>query len=149
MKMQKYIRIILALVLIISNLSVAFSMHLCQGSVEEIKLNYFGKEIHHTEQKSSCCADKKVVKHCKNSEEEVMKDDCCQDLSISDEIQTQQYVPVFKLSSITFSEIPVVRTFEFPDVIDSISSFKFLDSYTESNAPPIYILHSQLIVYEA
>lgn len=148
MKMQKYIRILLALVLIVSNLSVAFSMHLCQGSVEKIKLNHLDNEKCKMEVKSSCCSDKKEVNHCETKSDE-KNDDCCQDLSLSDEIKTQQIVPVFKISPITFDENQVYISFDFPDEITSISTLKFLDSYIDSNAPPIYILHSQLVIYEA
>ncbi|MBS7334303.1 HYC_CC_PP family protein [Faecalibacter bovis] len=149
MKMQNYIRFVLSLLLIVSNLSVAFSMHFCQGQVENVKLNHFDNKICKMQMPTSCCAEKKETKHCEIPEEKPEKDDdCCKDIAYADDLQDQQTVDVLKVNPIVFQEFPVVKEIEF-SVKDSVITFqKYLDFYVESNAPPIYILHKKLVFYE-
>ena len=150
MKMQNYIRFVLSLLLIVSNLSVAFSMHFCQGQVENVKLNHLDNKVCRMQMPTSCCAEKEEKKHCEIPEEkEETKDDCCKDLAYADDIQDQQTVDILKVSPIIFEEFPTIQYVEF-SVENSITTFKkYLDFYIESNAPPIYILHKQQIFYES
>lgn len=151
MKMQKYIRVILSLILILSNLSVAFSMHFCGGQIEQIKLNHLDNKVCKMQVPTSCCSDKQEVNHCEtpNQKESNNKDeDCCKDLAIADELQQQQIVKVLKILPIIFEEFSTIQYFEFPDVDSKITSKQTLDFYVESNAPPIYKLNQQFIFYE-
>ena len=151
MKMQKYIRVILSLILIVSNLSVAFSMHFCGGKIEQIKLNHLDNKVCKMQMPTSCCSDKEEANHCEvpSDKEKDKTDDCCTDLAYTDEIQQQQVVKILKVSPIIFEEFPLILSFEFPEVKNHSTSKQTLDFYVESNAPPIYILHQQLVVYEA
>lgn len=144
--MQNYIRFVLSLILIVSNLSVAFSMHLCQGSVEKIKLNHFDNEMCKMKVKTSCCSEKEEDQHCETNNDQ-KNDDCCIDLSLNDELSTQQTVEVLKISPIVFYEFRVFQMFEFISENSTTTFQKYLDFYVESNAPPIYILHKQLVLY--
>lgn len=149
MKMQGYIRFVLSLILIISNLSVAFSMHFCQGQVEMVKLNHLDNKVCKMQMPTSCCAEKEETKHCEIPEEKSeQKEDCCIDLAYADDIQDQQTVDVLKVIPITFQEFPIIKMFEFYTKNSTISSQKYLDFYVESNAPPLFILNKQQVFYE-
>ena len=149
--MQKYIRVILSLILIVSNLSVAFSMHFCGGKIEQIKLNHFDNKVCKMQMPVSCCSEKQEAKHCEipTQKEDEKEDDCCKDLAYADELQEQQIVNILKVSPIIFEQFPTIQFFEFPEVDSKIVSKQTLDFYVESNAPPIYKLNQQFIFYEA
>ena len=149
MKMNNYIKYVLSLVLIFSNLSYAFSMHYCQGKVEEIRINHFTNSSCKHHQVKSCCEVKTEQKHCKKSKKETKnKDNCCKDISYSDKVVEKQTVKIQSISPIQFIaaevlhiQIPVVEN-------EGKSQSNLLDFYVSSNAPPNYILYSQLTFYE-
>ncbi|MBQ0148335.1 MAG: hypothetical protein KBS93_07825 [Flavobacteriaceae bacterium] len=149
MKMQKYIRILLSLVLIISNLSVAFSMHFCQGQVEKVQLNHLDNKVCKMQQLASCCETKQTANHCKTSKENNLDEDCCKDLAYAEDFQDQIAIKVFKISPIDFFVAPTILKVVFPLDLNKTGCITPLDFYIESNAPPIYILHKQLVLYEA
>lgn len=148
MKMQRYIRIILSFILILSNLSVAFSMHFCGGQVEEIKLSKLENEVCKMEMKASCCADTKPKDHCTDHKDE-SKDDCCHDKAYAEDLQHQQTANIFKISPLIFQEFKPIQLFEFNTISPVAAQKQFLDFYVASNAPPIYIIYRQLVFYEA
>lgn len=147
MKMQKYIHIILSLILIVSNLSVAFSMHLCQGTVEKIKLNHLDNESCKMQKADACCSS--VNDDNCNTKDKNDDDNCCIDLAYADDIQTQQIVKIFTFSAIAFEKFPKVQLIEFPKEIPKRVQKKSLDDYIASNAPPIYLLHRKLVFYQS
>ena len=148
MKMQRYIRIILSFILILSNLSVAFSMHFCDGRVEDIKLSKLENQVCKMEMKASCCADAKSKKHCADHEDE-SKDDCCYDQAYAEELQDQHTTEILKISPIIFQDFELIQLFQFCVITPILAQKQFLDFYVESNAPPIYITYRQLVFYEA
>lgn len=151
MNSQKYIRIILSFILILSNLSVAFSMHFCQGMIEEVKLNHIDNNACKIEIQTACCPPKaEENSHCEFPEENSKdQDDCCSDVAYSDDIQKQQTVKVLKITPVIFVVTSLeTKLDEFLEIRNSFVQ-TYLDSYVESNAPPIYILHRQLVLYEA
>ena len=149
MKMQQYIRYALSLILIFSNLSVAFSMHFCQGAMEEIKMNHLDNKSCEIETATSCCPPKSEKNHCEIADgESKQQDDCCKDVSYSDKIAEKQVVKVLKLVPIDFLAVEVLQL-KTPILDFKVEETLFLlDSYVESNAPPNYIFNSQLTFYE-
>ena len=149
MKMQQYIKYVLSVVLIFSNLSYAFSMHFCQGVVEQVKLNHLDNNSCEIEVSTSCCPPKEDPTHCEIPEgENQKKDDCCKDVSYSDKIVDKQVVKIQKLIPINLFATEVLQI-QIPLVNDEVNNHsKFLDFYVASNAPPNYILNSQLTFYE-
>lgn len=149
MKMQHYIKYVLSVVLIFSNLSYAFSMHFCQGVVEQVTINHLDNNSCEMEVSTSCCPPKEDPTHCEIPEgENKKKDDCCKDISYSDKFVEKQTVKIQKLVPISFiaSEILQIRI---PIQDEEVSNqSNFLDFYVASNAPPNYILNSQLTFYE-
>ena len=150
MKMQQYIKYVLSVVLIFSNLSYAFSMHFCQGVMEQVKLNHLDNNSREMEISTSCCPSKTEKKHCELPENNnSKKDDCCKDISYSDKVVDKQTVKIQKLVPINFIAAEVLQI-QLPLVNEVVSNqSNFLDFYVASNAPPNYILNSQLTFYEA
>ena len=148
--MQKYIRIILSFILILSNLSVAFSMHLCQGEIEEIKFSHQDKKVCKINEKPTCCAKNEQNKCDTSHAQHKEKDDCCKDLAYLDDLQDQHSAEVFRISPIVFDVYKIDLAIDTTFIeVKSVKKRSILDSYIESNAPPIYILNSQLVLYEA
>ena len=150
MKMQQYIKYVLSVVLIFSNLSYAFSMHFCQGVVEQVTMNHLDNNSCEMEASTSCCPPKTEKKHCELPENnKSKKDDCCKDISYSDKLVEKQTVKIQKLVPISFIAAEVLQI-QSPLVNEVVSNqSNFLDFYVASNAPPNYILNSQLTFYEA
>lgn len=148
MKMNQYIKYILSLVLIFSNLSVAFSMHLCKGEVREIKLNHLDNNHCEMNVAKSCCPSK-VDKNCeipKGDKEE--QGDCCVDLAYTDHNGFKQIVTILELTPIHYVSFETLKV-DFPVIPNSEENkLNFLDFYVASNAPPNYIINSQLTFYE-
>ena len=149
MKMQTYIRIVLALVLVISNLGVAFSMHFCQGQIERVKLNHLDNQVCKMKQPTACCAVKEQANHCEQPQEQEEDDDCCKDLAYADDLQDQMSVDILKISPIDYAILHTLFKIEIPEFHLVKGIISPLDFYVQSNAPPIYILHQQLVLYEA
>ena len=150
MKMQQYIKYVLSVVLIFSNLSYAFSMHFCQGEMEQVSINHLDNNSCEMEKTTSCCPPKEDPNHCEIPQEENnKKDDCCKDISYSDKVVDKQTVKIQKLVPASFitSEILQIQ----PPIIQKEvkNEVNFLYFYVASNAPPNYILNSQLTFYEA
>lgn len=149
MKMQQYIRIVLSFILILSNLNVAFSMHLCQGQIEEVKLAQIDKKVCKLDEKPSCCAVKAETDQCEDSNEKNAKDDCCEEKAYAEDLQDLLKVDVLKLSPIFFEVNLIDFNFDYNIDKNTSNRLSILDSYIESNAPPIYILFHKLMLYEA
>ena len=139
----------LSLVLVVSNLGVAFSMHFCQGQVEMVKLNHLDNKVCKMKQQTSCCAVKKEANHCELPQKEEQDDDCCKDLAYAEDLQDQIGVDIFKISPIDFAILQTLFKVEILEFYQVKSVTSPLDFYVQSNAPPIYILHKQLVLYEA
>ncbi|MEG1200298.1 MAG: hypothetical protein RSD53_12950 [Algoriella sp.] len=150
MKMQQYIKYILSLVLIFSNLSYAFSMHFCQGEMEQVSINHLDNNSCEMEKTMPCCPPKAESNHCEIPQgENNKKDDCCKDISYSDKVVDKQTVKIQKLVPASFitSEILQIQA---PIIQKEVKNeVNFLYFYVASNAPPNYILNSQLTFYEA
>lgn len=145
--MQYYIKYVLSLVLILSNLSYAFSMHFCQGEIEMIEINHLDNKTCKINTSTSCCPPKEDPLHCEipsNKE----KDNCCKDISYSDKFVEKQTVKIQKIVPINFIAAEVFQI-QLPVINDEINNqSNFLEFYVASNAPPNYILNSQLTFYE-
>ena len=146
--MHNYIRFVLSLILIISNLSVAFSMHLCEGRIERVKLNHLDNESCKMQKPVSCCAVKAETKHCEIPEEKEDKD-CCKDVAYQEDLQNQLGVDVLKITPVDLAILHSIFKIEIPEFQHTNNFNAPLDFYVQSNAPPIYILHQQLVLYEA
>jgi len=131
MNLKKHINILLAMLILVSNVGLAFNVHYCGDSVASVSLTSIAKEVNDKDccgtiiEKSSCCKDKKI-KIEKKSDNSILK---------------------------TFSfqlEIPIVNYDWKPSVFDMVLNFKNFQKqhyYCDANAPPFYKLYSQYIFY--
>jgi len=144
MKINKHLSFVLALLILVSNVGLAFNVHYCGGELAAISLDYkksAPSEVKKVEKEDSCCA---------ASDEENEKDSCCSnskvDLkkSISDEVIVKSFQ--LNLGVFTF-----VDEWEAPIVISPAENTpkSFTPSfYCDSNAPPLYKLHCQYLFYD-
>lgn len=112
-------------------------------------MNHLDNNSCEMEVSTSCCPPKTEKKHCELPENnKSKKDDCCKDISYSDKFVEKQTVKIQKIVPIDFIasealqiQIPAVNK-------EENNQLNFLDFYVASNAPPNYILNSQLTFYE-
>lgn len=141
MKINRHISFVLALLILVSNVGVAFNVHYCGGNLAGISLDY---------KKTEPCIEKKVEKEmacCATSSEH---DSCCSndkiDLkkSLSDEVIVKSFqldLGVFTFAQEWKPSAPAALEEEI--TISNEPSF-----YCESNAPPLYKLYCQYIFYD-
>lgn len=133
MQLRKSTSILLAFFILFSNLGLAFNVHYCKDKIASISVNY---EFSQTcdapvvsccaaeDNHNKCCSDK-VVKLEKKSDNVLVKSF---QLNLQSYILVSNWVPNFELISAT-------------------NSNQILDFYCDSNAPPLYKLHCQLVFY--
>ena len=132
MKITRHISILLAVLILVANIGLAFDVHYCGYKVASVSLkNPFVNENTEvsccgiSEKKSNCCKDK-VLKFDKKTDNSIVK---IVDFKINNPIIFQDWKPII------FSKQPVFQNCK-------------ITSYTcNANAPPRYKLHSQLIFY--
>jgi hypothetical protein len=141
MKINKHISFLLALLILVSNVGLAFNVHYCGGELAGISLDY---------KKSEPCVEQKVVEEdacCATSNEH---DSCCSNdkvdikKTISDEVIVKNFQ--LDLGVFTFTEaynFSAVTPIEHVDCKSDEPSF-----YCDSNAPPLYKLYCQYIFYD-
>lgn len=123
-------------------------MHYCQGKVEKVKFNHLDNNKNDLVNVKKCCSSETKKKHCELPKEETKhKDDCCKDVSSSDIVKDRHTVNILKLIPVQFL---VSHILQIATVIENIEENKnnFLTFYVASNAPPNYIINSQLTFYE-
>ncbi|HLW63493.1 MAG TPA: hypothetical protein VKY33_08860 [Flavobacterium sp.] len=136
---QRYLySVLLTTTLLFSNLGLAVNIHYCGSVVEKIELGYVS---------SMSCDEELEEKPCCKEKDESVEKDCCKDETIK---QKTDDVTVKVFSSQQFSEfiIPAVYDFQ-PLVLSEIRLPKKIEAafHCESNAPPLYKLYQQFLLY--
>lgn len=134
MKLKKHISILLAFMFFMANSGYSFTVHYCNDTIASISLKSAFEETC-VENIASCCALEKN------------HDKCCSDKVIKVEKKTDNFVAKhFKigLKSIVFQEI---ISFEFLKMQVFYTKKETAAFYCDSNAPPIYKLNCQLVLY--
>ena len=131
MQIKKYISVLLAFFILVSNIGLAFKVHYCMDSIasvslaEIITLNSEENCCGVFEKKSSCCKDKVVHFQKKSEQKEVIPIDFLSDFTLL----LEDWKPIF--FSVT-------------------SNFKSQNSssyYCDAHAPPLFKLYHQFIFY--
>ncbi|MCF8322878.1 MAG: hypothetical protein K9I26_07055 [Flavobacterium sp.] len=131
MQIKKYISVLLAVFILVSNIGLAFKVHYCMDSIasvslaEIITLNSEENCCGVFEKKSSCCKDKVVHFQKKSEQKEVIPIDFLSDFTLL----LEDWKPIF--FSVT-------------------SNFKSQNSssyYCDAHAPPLFKLYHQFIFY--
>ncbi|WP_268848958.1 HYC_CC_PP family protein [Flavobacterium aestivum] len=134
MNFKKQISIFLAVLLLVSNVGLAFNVHYCGGEISSVSLN---SALPSLKSEKGCC--EKIVDK---------KDSCCKDKKIV--IQKKVDNGIVKSFSFQFD-----YTFLVPEhnliVFTTVPSFKNnlnLSYYCDANAPPLFKLYSQYLLYD-
>lgn len=132
MKIRKHISILLATLLLVSNVGLAFNVHYCGDEIASVSLNnpFFNKNSEDyccgiAEKKSNCCNDK-VIKFDKKPDNSVVK-------IVGFQIHTPFIFQDWK--PIVFGKKTVLKNCK-------VSSYTF-----NTNSPPIFMRNCQLIFY--
>lgn len=140
MKISKHIAVLVALLILISNIGLAFNVHYCEGNIASVSFDYKASEPCISEQnsiKDSCCAQQNTHENCcENSKVEIKK-------STTDTINNKNIQ--IDLPSFTLVEIWESTVFKSSSKISIAKESTHF--YCNSNAPPFYKLYSQLIFY--
>lgn len=135
MQFKRYISIFLAVLLLVSNVGLAFNVHYCGGEISSVSLN---STLPSLQSEKGCC-EKKVVSK---------KDRCCKDKKIL----FQKKVDNGIVKSFSFQFDYVFLAPEFHTVVfKAVPSFKnnqSLTYYCDANAPPLFKLYSQYLLYD-
>lgn len=140
MKFKKYISIILAFFLLVSNVGFAIDVHYCGGEVASIKPIYWKNTESFNSVKDNCCGSKATSNVQK-------KDSCCKDKVVHFQKKSENIT----LNSISFLPNFVFLVEEWnPIIFSKISKFegsRITSYYCDANAPPLFKLYHQYIFY--
>lgn len=138
MKITKCTSLFLALLVLVSNIGLAFSVHYCGENIAGISSAYTVYESQKAEKAISpeaCCSAK--AKEGKS---------CCKDKIVKIEKKSDIVVKVFSFQSdaVLLPEIWKPLVFE---TVATVAQNKLTSYYCDANAPPLYQLYSQYIFY--
>ena len=140
MNFRKCTSLFLALLLLVSNIGLAFTVHYCEGKIASIASVFNTDELCETQSQStttSCCADAIQSDH----------DSCCKDKVVQiDDNSDEVIVKTFSFQIAVPMVIPSWNTL----VFKAITLQKRTPSYfyfCDANAPPLFKLYSQYIFY--
>jgi hypothetical protein len=135
MKFKKHISIFLAVLLLVSNVGFAFNVHYCGGEISSVSLN---SALPSMQSEKGCC-EKKVASK---------KDSCCKDKKIV--VQKKGDDGIVKSFSFQMDYafvIPEIHSFVFT-AVDNFKKKSALSYYCDANAPPLFKLYSQYLLYD-
>lgn len=138
MQFKKVTSIFLMVLILFSNLGLAVNIHYCHDRIASISLAYQEKEacVQETKTEKKCCAAKKQEKKCCSNS--VVKAEKKYDNVLVQSLQLD--LPAFILPAV---QIPVFF-FENEEII---IQQEWLYFYCDSNAPPLYKLYCQYLLY--
>ncbi|HUH26087.1 MAG TPA: hypothetical protein VLY87_05635 [Flavobacterium sp.] len=135
---QKYLySVLLTVTLLFSNVGLAVNIHYCGNEIEKIELGYASSmNCGDATDEESCCGD-----------DEPKVDGCCKDEIIKQQAD-EVIVKVFQTQQITAFVVPAVYKLQ-SVIITEISLPKSINRtfYCNRNAPPLYKLHQQFLLY--
>nr|WP_245980387.1 hypothetical protein [Flavobacterium aquicola] len=123
----------MAFLILGSNVGFAFNVHYCGGMISSVSLNSVSLQ-----NEKGCCEKKAVSK----------KDKCCKDKKIL--IQKKSDDGIVKSFSFQIDYafvIPETHSFVFTSV-DNFKNNTALTYYCDANAPPLFKLYSQYLLYD-
>lgn len=129
--------VLLAIALLFSNLGLAVNIHYCGTEIEKVDFGYAA---------TINCAEDTHEKACCKEKNETEKD-CCKNETIN---QKTDVVVIKVFSSQQFTDFITPVVYKFQPLVISKSSLPKKINVTfrcESNAPPLYKLYSQYLLY--
>jgi hypothetical protein len=131
MKVKKCTSFLLALLLLISNIGIAFNVHYCGDSIASISLK---SESFSIISKKDCCNVVEKTSHC-----------CKNKIVHFEKKSNNSIIKVFSFELFTPSCIRTRKPISF--VLPSFEKSNILLYYCDAHAPPLFKLYSQYIFY--
>jgi hypothetical protein len=138
MNLKKHISFLTALLILVSNSGLAFSVHYCEGKIASISSVFSKEEV---------CEMKVVVEKTCCAKPETTHKDCCSDKKINLKSKTEKII--IKTISLDFEPayFSEYRNQLFTVIETQHFSKENVAFYCESNAPPLYKLYCQYTFY--
>ena len=140
MNIKKCTSLFLAILLLVSNIGLAFNVHFCEGKIASISSVYNIEKISDAPKKSvvdeECCA-----------ENEKDHKQCCKDKVV--DLEDKSPDTIIKTFSFQI-DIPFLIQYWKPILFQEITSLKRREKiiyYCDANAPPLFKLYNQYIFY--
>ncbi len=138
MNFKKHISILTALLILVSNSGLAFSVHYCEGKIASISSVFSEEEV---------CEMPVVVEKTCCAKVETTHKDCCSDKKVDLKNKTEKII--IKTISLDFE--PAFFSTYNPHTFAVIQTQQFSNEnaafYCDSNAPPLYKLYCQYTFY--
>lgn len=134
MQLKKRTSILLAFLILFSNLGLAFNVHYCEDKIASVSLNTIVSEPCIEDVKSCCAVQSSHEKCCSNK---IIKAEKKNDIFFSKSINLD-FQQTYLLHESSFLEKRNLFFF---------SKKEFSSFYCDSNAPPFYKLYCQLVLY--
>ncbi|WP_295337790.1 hypothetical protein [Flavobacterium sp.] len=138
MNFKKHISLLTALLILVSNSGMAFTVHFCQGKIASVSSVFADEEV--------CDMPVVVEKNCCTKVETTHKK-CCSDKKVDLKNKTEKII--IKTISLDFEPVYfseyknlVFTVAESPKKVDEKVAF-----YCDSHAPPLYQLYCQYTLY--
>jgi len=140
MNFKKHINILLAMLILVSNVGLAFNVHYCEGKISGISFNYKVEEP---------CVEEKPTKVSSCCAVENTHDSCCSNDKVEIKKTTSENILVknFQLDLASFIPVQEFGLFQAILLKEIVVTDEHPSFYCESNAPPLYKLYSQYIFY--
>ncbi|MES2805781.1 MAG: hypothetical protein V4652_09490 [Bacteroidota bacterium] len=132
MKFNKYISILLAFFVLVSNMGLAFNVRYCGSEITSVTLK---TPVQDQKLEKDCCGVVEKESHC------------CKDKEVKFQKKTDDLIQ----KTVSFHPDFIFQMNEWnPSVFSFVSNFKnspFLSYYCDANAPPFFKLYHQYIFY--
>ncbi len=141
MNLKKCISLILAMVMLVSNIGLAFSVHFCGGKVAAVSSVFQSGKVCEMERKAvkmTCCAKKLAEQHKK----------CCSDKKVNLKAKSDNGIVKngsFQLESPLFYSHSWKPLYNKPVVFTEQK--KTIHYYCDANSPPLFKLYSRYTLY--
>lgn len=139
---KRDISLLFLFILIFSNVGLSFNIHLCQGEIERMSLHYANNNAHECEMTAA-----KLMSCCSDDASSQADDDCCTNDIITQSPVDKAFVKSFPVSFEALLPSYTWTALEDRTVIAQEKQSVILDSYCESNAPPLFKLYCQYLFY--
>jgi len=139
-RINKHISILLAMLILVSNVGLAFNVHYCEGKIASVSFNYKAEEP---------CVEKKIEVEKACCAKSNTHDDCCSNSKVDIKKTTSDNIIVknFQLDLGVFTFVDAWKPSHFIAQNGVVVSNENPSFYCDSHAPPLYKLYSQYIFY--
>ena len=133
MNSNKCIGMVLAFLILVSNVGLAFNVHFCGGEIASVTVQTLEKTA---VSEKSCCAKKTIA-----------KDSCCKNKMVHFQEKSDDATLKFFSSGFNVNYLILQNLFEIPTLIPVFQNNSISTYYCDANAPPLFKLYHQYIFY--